>query len=457
VTKTAIYTRISKDDSGDMLGVQRQERECRQLAKAKGWTVHEVLTDDDISAYNGATREGYTALLDGLRDGRFDALIAYKLDRLTRQGLRGLTPLLEALDGRPLACVHDHIDTTSAMGEGMAGMLASMGRAESENIGTRMRSKKAELALAGKRAGGPRPFGYDAPPGETMTIRDDEADELRAAVAAVLAGDSLTWIARTWNAHGVKPPRSKKGTWTATQVRSLLTNPLHAGLRVHRGEVVGPAEWEPVLDRATHEKLVALLTDPARKRRTPPSRSLLTGIVYCSECDGPMTRDINNGKPVLRCRRGPGLPGCGKVSIVAEPAEAMVAEYVIGRIDAGTAVADAHAELHAGDQGAAAAVLEDLEHRLTDVGEMFAAGTITRAEFTRMRASVTEKIKDARRKLRPARARDALDAITGKVADVWSELSDDRRREIIAAVVERVTVHPAARRRGFDADRVTIT
>jgi site-specific DNA recombinase len=159
MTNTAIYCRISKDDAGDMLGVQRQERECRALAKAKGWTVGAVLTDDDVSAYNGAARAGYDALLGGLRAGRFDAVISYKLDRLTRQGPRGLTPLLEALDGRPLACVHDHIDTSTAMGEGMAGMLASMGRAESENIGTRMRSKKAELALAGNGLVGRGPSG----------------------------------------------------------------------------------------------------------------------------------------------------------------------------------------------------------------------------------------------------------------------------------------------------------
>jgi hypothetical protein len=81
-----------------------------------------------------------------------------------------------------------------------------------------------------------------------------------------------------------------------------------------------------------------------------------------------------------------------------------------------------------------------------------------------MRASVTEKIKDARRQLRPARARDALDAIPGKLGDVWNRkddqgrpmLSDDRKREIIGAVVERVTIAPATRRRGFDRDRVAI-
>src|SRR5829696_4816669 len=141
----AIYCRISKDD-GSALGVKRQEKECRQFARSKGWKVADVLVDNDRSAFNGEHRAAYEQLLEGLRDGRYEAVIAYKLDRLTRSGVRGLSKLLDVLDGRPLACVHDQIDTTTAMGEGIAGIMASMGRQESENIGTRMRSKKAELA-----------------------------------------------------------------------------------------------------------------------------------------------------------------------------------------------------------------------------------------------------------------------------------------------------------------------
>jgi hypothetical protein len=68
------------------------------------------------------------------------------------------------------------------------------------------------------------------------------------------------------------------------------------------------------------------------------------------------------------------------------------------------------------------------------------------------------KIADCRRKLRPARSRDALDAVTGKLADAWKDPSftDDRKREIVAAVVEKVTIAPASRRRGFDPARVEI-
>src|SRR5262245_14743877 len=126
MTRAAIYCRISKDDEGKAAGVKRQEADCRKLAKGKGWRVADVLTDNDRSAYKGKARPAYDQLLAGLRDGSYDAVVAWKYDRLSRTGIRGLTPLLEALDGRPLVCVNDSIDTSTAMGRGVAGIIASV-------------------------------------------------------------------------------------------------------------------------------------------------------------------------------------------------------------------------------------------------------------------------------------------------------------------------------------------
>ena len=55
----AIYVRISRDRNGDCLGVERQEQECRTLAERLGWTVTEVYSDNDISAFSGRRRPDY--------------------------------------------------------------------------------------------------------------------------------------------------------------------------------------------------------------------------------------------------------------------------------------------------------------------------------------------------------------------------------------------------------------
>ncbi|MGH9031637.1 MAG: recombinase family protein, partial [Acidimicrobiia bacterium] len=261
--RTAVYCRISRDEAGDQLGVKRQEKDCQALVHAKGWTVAEVFIDDDISAYKAKRRPGYEAMLEGVRAGSFDAIVCWKLDRLTRSGIRGLTRLLDALDGAGASLVSatETLDTSSAMGEGIAGLLASVAKSESEALSLRSRRKKDELAERGLPAGYSRSFGYVD---NGMTVCEPEATELRRAAKLVLAGESLSSIARDWNTRGVLTPRRQK-QWGVNVVRRVLINPRNAGLRVHRGEVVGPAAWDAIISIDTHRKLVALLTDPSRK------------------------------------------------------------------------------------------------------------------------------------------------------------------------------------------------
>jgi site-specific DNA recombinase len=48
----AIYCRISHDPSGERLGVQRKEDDCRAEAARRQWQVTGIYIDDDRSAFN---------------------------------------------------------------------------------------------------------------------------------------------------------------------------------------------------------------------------------------------------------------------------------------------------------------------------------------------------------------------------------------------------------------------
>ena len=67
MTPAVIYCRISKDDQDDRLGVQRQERMCRKLARDRGLDVVDVLTDNDLSAFKGKRRPAFEAVVDLLK------------------------------------------------------------------------------------------------------------------------------------------------------------------------------------------------------------------------------------------------------------------------------------------------------------------------------------------------------------------------------------------------------
>lgn len=76
----------------------------------------------------------------------------------------------------------------------------------------------------------------------------------------------------------------------------------------------GEAAWDAVFTQDEHDRLVAKLTDPARNENTwagrAEARYLLTGIVTCGLCKGPMyAQGAKTGRPRYSCTRGPGKWG----------------------------------------------------------------------------------------------------------------------------------------------------
>lgn len=98
--RAAIYTRISRDPSGQEAGVRRQEADCRQLAESRGWEVGRIFADNNRSATSGKVRPAWNALLDTIDSGEVGALVAYSSSRLYRRP-RDLHRLLELTKARP--------------------------------------------------------------------------------------------------------------------------------------------------------------------------------------------------------------------------------------------------------------------------------------------------------------------------------------------------------------------
>ncbi len=121
-TSAAIYCRISDDRQGRALGVARQEADCRELAARKGWTVADLYVDNDISAADTKRRRPeYERLLEDVKAGVVDAVIAWDLDRLHRRPaeLERFFETADAAGMRYLATVGGDVDL--ATGDGSVG------------------------------------------------------------------------------------------------------------------------------------------------------------------------------------------------------------------------------------------------------------------------------------------------------------------------------------------------
>jgi hypothetical protein len=75
---------VSLDRTGEGAAVSRQLDDARDLAALRGWTVVTERSDNDTSASGKVHRPGFDALLDDMRAGSIDTVIAWNLDRLTR-------------------------------------------------------------------------------------------------------------------------------------------------------------------------------------------------------------------------------------------------------------------------------------------------------------------------------------------------------------------------------------
>jgi site-specific DNA recombinase len=147
----ALYCRISQDRAGDALGVDRQRQDCEALAERRGWTVGEVFVDDDRSAYSGRVRPGYNRMLEGLKAGRFGALVAWHPDRLHRSPLEleSFIDLVNATGVAIATCSAGEYDLATAAGRMTARVVGAVARHESEQKSERIRRQREQAAQAG--------------------------------------------------------------------------------------------------------------------------------------------------------------------------------------------------------------------------------------------------------------------------------------------------------------------
>lgn len=436
---------------------------CRKIAKQYKVNVpkeNEILEPPSTSAYKsrGHARPRFPELLGKLRSGEVDTLIAYRTDRLSRGGGPGWAPLLDAAE-------EAHLDLdrlvlvpgTGFMSEFEIGIRATMDREESKKTSERLRDMKVKHAAEGRPSGGGRtPFGYER---NGRTIVPAEAEMIRDAARRLLAGEGVSSICRDWNQRGLVT--NAGNPWRAGTLRNVLLNARLAGLRVHRGEIVGDASWPAITDRTTWERLQTELHDPARAQIRTGRVSLLYGVARCGRpgCGAKLVVASLGGRPAYRCQKGPGKPGCGGLAIVAEPLEALVTEMVLDALDsADLGERFARAASETGIDEELGRRITACERRLTELAEMWADGDITRAEWIAARARVTTEL-DALRLRASHRPRIApLVGLGPNPRDVWPTLTKERRRAIAAAVLDRIDIGPA--RRGlnkFDPSRVSPT
>ena len=356
----------------------------------------------------------------------------------------------------------------------MARITGAVARKESEDKSRRLRRMMVELVDEGRPNGGPRPYGWRRVGARPVTKGDtdtralvpdeDEAKIVREMTERVARGETLTGIARSLNARGV-PTRAGK-PWNPTNVRRVVLNGTNAGLRFHKGREVGRAAWADVaiVDEATWRRAHRVLTHEERAtlhRRTARRYLLTGGLLRCGVCGNPLMTKPVNGRPSYACRPTTDQthPGCGGVTVIAEPVEAIIAEAVLRRIESPEfAEALGREEGHDADAAAQAATIEA---EMAQLARDLSVGAMTLGEWKAMRPGYERRLADARSRIATDTTSAAVGPFAGRPEELrqeWARRADDLdwRQAIVRSVLDHVVIAPTGRASGnrFDSRRI---
>ncbi len=292
--RCAIYTRKSSEEgleqSFNSLHAQREA--CEAYIKSQqheGWRLIRTHYDDGGFSGGNLQRPALQKLLTDIDDGRVDAVLVYKVDRLTRS-LGDFARIVDRMDARQVSFVSvtQSFNTTTSMGRLTLNMLLSFAQFEREVTGERIRDKIAVSKAKGIFMGGTPPLGY-RPEQRRLVIVPEEAQLLLRLFERYAALGSITKLEKELADEGIvsrayvrgKGRCGRSSAFQSGPLLHILRNPTSIGEISHKG-VRYPGQHEPIIDRELWEAVQAKLDGNREKRRLAAikdQRAALRGLV----------------------------------------------------------------------------------------------------------------------------------------------------------------------------------
>jgi site-specific DNA recombinase len=302
--RCAVYTRKSSEEGLELAfnSLDAQHEACAAYIDSQrheGWLALDDRYDD--GGYSGGTleRPALQRLTRDIEAGRVDTVVCYKIDRLSRS-LTDFAKLVDVFERNRVTFVSvtQSFCTTTSMGRLTLNILLSFAQFERELAGERIRDKFAASRRKGIFMGGHPPLGYNIQD-RKLAVNPAEVELVRLIFRRFLDLGSALLLIRELNGQGY---RTKSWTTQAGTFREgrpfdkgtlykILRNRVYIGDAVHKGQSY-PGEHEPIVDRATWDRVYEVLASNARRRgnearaRTPAP---LRGLMRCTHCSSAMT------------------------------------------------------------------------------------------------------------------------------------------------------------------------
>lgn len=283
--RAALYIRVSTlEQAQEGYSVGEQRERLIAYCKAQDWLIADIYVDGGYTGSN-LNRPGIQKLMSETE--KFDVVLVYKLDRLSRSQ-RDTLYLIEEIF-RPnkvdFVSMQESFDTSSPFGKAMIGLLAVFAQLEREQIKERTWMGRVARAKTGLHHGGGNiPIGYDYEDGK-LIVNPYEAEQVRKIYEWYLSGSSLKAITDKLQDAGYTNKYSSYNSWSS--VRNILENETYVG-RLHFGDVVVDHAHEAII---TEEQFNAAQILRGKRREqfgshAFQSKHVLTGLLFCGHCGG---------------------------------------------------------------------------------------------------------------------------------------------------------------------------
>ena len=270
--RAGIYIRVSTEEQArEGFSLGEQEEKLRQLCKYKEFEVYKVYKDAGISAKDMEHRPQFQRMLEDMRAGKINYIVAYKIDRVTRS-VRDLETLISTLEKYHcyLVCDRDDINTETANGRFFVRMLTVLSQLEIEIVSERTKFGMAGAIKAGHIPGS-CPLGYYRDKDKVCRVDHSTKDIVVRIFNMYLEGKSYQTIANILDKEKVLYPEKKK--WTDSTIKRIIHNRVYVGdFERYKYDADKETELyidvvEPLISRAMWEEVISKFIETATLKK----------------------------------------------------------------------------------------------------------------------------------------------------------------------------------------------
>ncbi|MDH2882203.1 recombinase family protein [Bacillus cytotoxicus] len=305
IQKVAIYARVSTEEqASEGYSISAQLQTLRQYANLYNWEIVDEYVDEGISGKNITGRPAMQRLVADVEQEKFQAVLVWKISRLSRNMLDTLTLLDKFEDyGVKFISYSENFDTSSPIGRLVVQLMASIAEMERNTLSENVKLGMKQRALEGSWNGGVI-FGYDSIEKE-LVINKEEAEVVKQIFTLYTQGKGLKAIANQLNKNGYRTKRDRH--FSINGVATILDNPVYNGkiswLKVEnwdkkrrRGRNDNPILVEGQHEAIINDELWSLVQSRRKsksfKQRQSNEPFLLSSIIRCPDCGQGMVPSI---------------------------------------------------------------------------------------------------------------------------------------------------------------------